>query len=83
MTPPVSPEERVTAWAIVDCRGIDVRTVSDTKVAAWVNWLCVTGKVLVSRVTSDERVEELWEMHRGDAQIIPVTISRNRYPRTE
>ena len=67
--------EVATAWAIVDGRGIDVRTVSDTKVAAWVNWLCVTGKVLVSRGTSDQRVQDLWEMHRGDAEIRRVVIS--------
>lgn len=52
---------------------IDMKTVSDTQIAAMVNWLCVDG-VLVLRGTADERVREIWAEHRRGFEIVPVIV---------
>jgi hypothetical protein len=54
---------------------IDIKTVSDTQIAAMVNWLCCDG-VLVLRGTPDERVREIWEDNRRGTEIVPVIIQQ-------
>lgn len=52
---------------------IDIKTVSDTQIAAMVNWLCCDG-VLIRRGTTDNRVREIWEDSRRGFEIVPVIV---------
>ena len=61
-------------WGVLGDDGIDMRTVSDTRRAAIVNWLCATGACLVHRGTTDERIEQIWQQSRGTAEAVPVRV---------
>ena len=61
-------------WGVVGADGLDVRTVSDTRRAAIVNWLVTSGKHLCRGATTDEQIENLWEHFCGDALVRPVRI---------
>lgn len=65
----------VLGWAVVDRNQIKIRTVSDTRRAAIVNWLCVEKGALVSNATTDEQIEVMWHVTCGEA--ICTTISVN------
>lgn len=67
-------------WAVIDHqrRGIDVRTVSDTRRAAIVNWLVAeAGCMMISNAYSDDQIEKLWAYYRGRACVEEVSIERN------
>lgn len=64
-------------WAIVDSTGINVRTVSDTRRAAVVNWLVVEKGVGVYNSTSDEQIELVWTQLRGASEVMEVTIHKH------
>lgn len=66
-----------TGWAVVDKRKINIKTVSDTRRAAIVNWLVVEGDILVFATMSDFTIEELWAESRGTAICTTVTITQN------
>lgn len=64
-----------TGWAVVDEAGnIDIRTVSDTRRAAIVNWL-VTHGTMVFNHTTDEQIEDLWSIKSGRNICTIVTIA--------
>jgi hypothetical protein len=52
-------------WAV--CKGgrIDIRTVSETRRAAVVNWLLVGAAVPVNANCSDGEIERLWMQHHA------------------
>lgn len=66
-------------WAILDRNHIKIRTVSDTRRAAIVNWLCTEKGVLVHNGTTDEQIEAAWHAECGDA--ICTTVDVNVTPR--
>lgn len=66
-------------WAVHDTEaGILVKTVSDTRRAAIVNWLCTKGGLLPTMSTPDDLIENEWRARRGSAEVMQVTISRTR-----
>jgi hypothetical protein len=65
------------AWAVIDAKGeIVVRTISDTRRAAIINWLCVEAGVLATQFAFDAQIEMMWEKLRGKAVAELVTVSR-------
>lgn len=65
----------VYGWAVVDDKGIRIRTVSDTRRAAVINYLMAECGVLVLNSMSDAHVERLWFLHRNGAEAELVTVS--------
>ncbi len=61
-------------WAVLTNEGIDMRTVSDTRRAAIVNWLAVSASILMLAWMNDEYIEKLWQEHRGNVRAIPVKV---------
>lgn len=50
-----------TGWAVVEDGVINVRTVSPTRRAATINWLCVEAHHLVYGHFSDALIEQMWQ----------------------
>ncbi len=69
-------DERERAFAVIAGEKIDVRTVSETRRAAIVNWLVVSRACLISSMTTDEQIEALWDEFGRDADVASVEISR-------
>lgn len=53
---------------------INVRTVSPTRRAAIVNWLCTERGMLATHIATDSSIEAAWVHHRGDAEAVPTLI---------
>jgi hypothetical protein len=52
-----------SGWAVIDRNGnVDMRTVSDTRRAATVNWLCARCGMLATVFTSDDEIEREWQV---------------------
>jgi hypothetical protein len=65
----------IIGWAVVDEDGlIDIRTVSGSRRAAVVNYLCVSCGVIVLHNASDQHIDDLWREHGGQARIISVAV---------
>ena len=69
--------EKTTGYAVIFDGKINVRTISDTRRAAIVNWLVVHGGCPILANTTDDEIEQLWANHRGGAVVSMVTISRS------
>lgn len=68
--------EKAEGWAVVSKGNILVRTVSDTRRAALVNWLVTEARVLVLTSWTDDDIETAWHKAcRGDTQTICTTVS--------
>lgn len=61
-------------WAVSDGDGIDLKTVSDTRRAAIVNWLCVKDGRIVSNVTTDQQIERMWGRACDIRQAIAIQV---------
>ena len=80
----------ISGWAVVDGGKINVRTVSDTKRAAMVNWLVVEKNLLVLASSSAEQIERMWWGVHGDAdgalralpEVSTVPVSQGSSPGT-
>ena len=70
-------DEKEKAYAVIVDDKIDVRTVSDTRHAAIVNWLVVECLCPIYTSTTDEQIEQIWSERSGDAFIAAVEISRS------
>lgn len=67
-------------WAVVDGGKINVRTVSDTRRAAIINWLVVDRHLAVAINLTDEEIELLWyENGRRGVEVDYVTINRGAH----
>lgn len=55
---------------------IDVRTVSESRRAAIVNWLVVNRGVEIMNGTTDEQISLLWTLHGGGAAVVGVEITK-------
>jgi hypothetical protein len=60
-------------WAVISGRRILVKTVSDTRRAALVNWLIAEKVVFVDSTWTDERIENEWH-ERSSPQDICTTV---------
>ena len=63
-----------TGYAILEHGEIKIRTVSDTRRAAIVNWLCAERHLLTLAVASDQSLEEMWQHNRGTAEAVRVVV---------
>ncbi len=61
-------------WAVVDGGSIKVKTVSDTRRAAIVNFLITERALMVKSNDDDQYIERAWVELRRDALVLPVTI---------
>lgn len=74
--------EKAEGWAVVSKGKILVKTISDTRRAAIVNWLVTEARVLVLATWTDEDIENNWhQANRGDTQTICTTVSIELSPR--
>ena len=67
-------DKRVKGYAVIANEKIDMRTVSDTRRAAIVNWLVVEGGRMVFSTTTDEEIEQMWVELRGTSRVVAVEI---------
>lgn len=68
--------EKAHGWAVISKDKIKVRTVSDTRRAAIVNWLVTERNILVRASWEDEDIERVWhENNRGDTQTICTVVT--------
>lgn len=62
-------------WAVVDGhQRVLVRTVSDTRRAAIINWLCTEAGMMATRFAFDRQIEDAWQAKRGAADVVAVQI---------
>jgi hypothetical protein len=61
-------------WAIIECVGIDVRSISPTRRAAIVNWLVVRRNVYITTSWDDARIEHIWQSLKGEAEAVEVIV---------
>jgi len=66
----------VVGWAVVEGGQIKLRTVSDTRRAAIVNFLVTDRDRMFFVHTTDEEIEREWWRLKGAAEIEYVTITR-------
>lgn len=65
-------------WAVVAGDGkVFVKTISDTRRAAIVNYLCVEHRVLLTSLHGDEDIEELWAHYGSLVFVREVVITIN------
>ena len=67
---------RADGWAVIWDDRIIVRSVSDTRRSAIVNWLVVVCGILVTNFTRDDEIECYWEANsqpRG-ARVVKVIV---------
>lgn len=65
---------RADGWAIIECVGIDVRSVSPTRRAAIVNWLVTRKGLFVTTSWDDDRIDKAWDALRGEADAFEVIV---------
>ena len=64
-------------WAVIDAAGkIFVKTVSDTRRAAIINYLMVEKQVSITALHTDEDIESLWAHFGKHVLCTTVLISR-------
>jgi hypothetical protein len=61
-------------WGVVDHGGLNIRTVSDTRRAAIVNWLVTEAMLMISNGHTDDHINALWDASRGEASVRPVRL---------
>jgi hypothetical protein len=62
-------------WAVVDRYGNTlVKTVSETRRAALVNWLIIYPGIVILNHYADDMIERLWAENKGHADVTKVTI---------
>lgn len=62
------------AFGVIDDDGLNVRTVSDTRQAAIVNWLVTKANIMVRTYHGEDEINTMWDAHRGEAIVQPVRI---------
>ena len=56
-------------WAVIENGSINVNTVSSTRRAAIVNWLVVSGRMMVAATADDHMIEQAWNAMKGGRAI--------------
>lgn len=62
------------AWGVVDHNGLNVRTISNSRKAAVINWLVVEAGRFISTSHSDEHINAMWDAERGEASVKPLRV---------
>lgn len=65
----------VIGWAVVENLEIKIKTVSDTRRAAIVNFLVTERDTMILNSMTDEMIERIWFQRRQGAEVEYVTIS--------
>jgi hypothetical protein len=68
-----------SGWAVVRNNKINVRTVSPSRQAAIVNWLCVECGMLLTDLATEYQIDQEWESNGPPvgADVVQVTIVRS------
>jgi hypothetical protein len=66
---------KAEAWAVVEGGKINIRSVSPTRRAAIVNWLCTEVKMLALNTATDVDIERVWEANKGSAEATKVVVA--------
>jgi hypothetical protein len=75
LTAPASAQRIYSeGWGILDQNGISMKSVSETRRAALINWLAATNRTYITGVITDDALNSLWEERRGDALVMRVRI---------
>jgi hypothetical protein len=61
-------------WGVEDSLGINLRTVSDTRRSAIINWLVVEANQRIFDYMTDDHINALWDAHKGEAKVIKVRV---------
>jgi hypothetical protein len=61
-------------WGVVAQNGISMKSVSETRRAALINWLEATDRAHITNVLTDDALNAIWEERRGDALVKRVRI---------
>lgn len=61
-------------FGVVDHDGLKMRTVSDTRQAAIVNWLVTEANTVVRSYHGEEEINAMWDAKRGEAMVMPVRV---------
>lgn len=62
-------------WGVVDHDGLNIRSVSDTRRAAIINWLVTQAHQFISSSHDDDHINALWDASRGEAMVRPVRLT--------
>lgn len=62
-------DDYVIGWAVRGPPGIYVKTISDTRRAAIINWLVTECRVLVRTYHSDDQIDAMWDQARAGASL--------------
>lgn len=61
-------------WAAIEDRKIKVRTISDTRRSAIINFLVTERLVMLTSLASDDHIERLWSDLKGAADVVLVEV---------
>lgn len=75
----------VEAWAVIENGVINIPSISNSRRAAIVNWICVARRCLVLNIASDQDIEIMWQaeisahgLKSGDIVVEQVVVERVR-----
>jgi hypothetical protein len=71
----VSRSKTASAWGVIDHDGLKIRSISDTRRAAIINWLVTDAGQFISTSHDDDHINALWDAEKGEATVAPVCIS--------
>jgi len=71
--------DTMEGWGVVGRAGLIVKTISDTRRAAIVNWLVTDAHILLLQSHTDADIERLWNEYREDATVERVRIAVLRH----
>lgn len=66
--------DEACGWAVVSAEGIAVRTISDTRRAAIVNWLVTAKGFVATYKASDALIESMWIANKDGVEAVEVSI---------
>jgi hypothetical protein len=75
----MAANDTIDGWGVVGPAGLNVRTISDTRRAAIVNWLVTDAHILLLQSHTDDDIERLWNEYREDATVERVKIAVLRH----
>lgn len=73
----MAQNDYVEGFGVVDDTGLKINTISATRRAAIVNWLCTEAGVMPLKTSSDAAIEQMWTREAGDAMVVPVRCYAN------
>lgn len=75
----MAQSDTIEGWGVVGPAGLLVKTISDTRRAAVVNWLVTDAHILLLQSHTDADIERLWNEYRKDATVERVKIAVLRH----